>query len=152
MIAMFVRRICKRFVRFCRHRPPGLIRVILYRAAWAIIQLVFGALLFGWLALRHYTHFLVPEPPISIETLVFFAWLLVVFGILNAVICLGMWSRSWTIRRIFIAVLLVVAAFDIVQMIIDFSYLAFLIFVIDMAILYYFWIILPKYMRRIKTA
>lgn len=149
---MFIRRICRRFKRFCLHRPAGLIRVIIYRAVWALVQLVMGIALFGWLALRQYTSFLEPPPPFTIETLVFFAWLLVVFGILNVVICLGMWSRSWTIRRIFVAVLLVVAAFDIVQMIIGFSWFVLLIFVIDMIILYYFLVVLPKYLRRQKTA
>ena len=72
---------------------------------------------------------------------------LVVLGILKIILAVGIWRKSWLIRNIAVVVLSLSAVFMLRDIVMHWSFLRFAALLIDMYILYYCWVHLPRHFR-----
>lgn len=142
------------------HRPPGLVAIVLYKAVWGSVESALGVLsllsagivvgelaedpqdlLINWI-LAHTPY----APAIAVHVGVLFA----VLGVSKIGIAIGLWFRSWKMRRALLWFLGIVTAFTLVDVTISWSIFTVVALVADGVALYYLWAVLPKHLHAHK--
>lgn len=140
-----------------RNRPAGLIAIILYKGLWGIVETMVGLVLV-------YAPRLVARELLEDPQDLFLNWIIshahpdfakapyigiviMALGIGKIIIAIGLWYRSWVMRNVGMVALSIFALYAIWEMIQMFTAFRFIAFVADVAILLYFWKILPRHLK-----
>lgn len=151
-------------------RPLGLILIVFYKGVLGILEIILGvlALIFSSL-IRHaaasdFIHDVIIEELAEDPQGIFINWIaahdpsgilersislglgLVILGVIDFLIALAVWFRSWFIRDIGIIFFSGVAIYGIVSLSINFSFFKLLAVVLNILILFYFWQTMPKHL------
>lgn len=152
-------------------KPISLILLIVYEAMFGVIKIIFGiAFLLEAYALSHalsvpflkdligrelaedpqdlLANWLALHGLNSAITSMQIGWFLVIFGLINFVIAVGLWFRSRSIRNLGLLFFGAVALFGIYHLFLKFSFLELAALLIDVFIFYYFLRIFPKYLKK----
>ena len=151
-------------------RPLSLALVVLYKGLFGLVEVVFGGALVAvtlWFTNPNSHHFinqliaselaetprdafvswiLTHNLPISPSMALQFGVLVLVLGILKLLVAAGIWYRSPAAR---VATMVLVAAlglFGVVELWYNFDWFKFGTVIIDAALFYYLWRVLPKYL------
>jgi uncharacterized membrane protein len=149
-------------------RPMGLVLIVAYKGIWGLVEILLGlgAVIFSGalheVAKSDYVHGLIlrelAEDPQDIfvnwllahvrwfDSAIYIGWIFVALGLIKVGLAVGVWYRSWAVRDIGIIFFSGVAVFGIYEIASNFSFLKFVVLLLDIAILFYFWQSLPKHL------
>lgn len=151
-------------------RSSSLLGVIFYKLMLALIEMLAGALcLFGAFFARHpslvgaidqvgttdhldsfvkwLVHYLI-DSEIGDQILLHIGLILIALGVLKLVLSVGLWFKSQKVRTAGMLLFSGLAAYSLYQLINDFSTIKAVALVSDVFFAYYFWKILPKYIKK----
>lgn len=136
-------------------RPPGLIAIIVYKAVWGLFETVAGILiLFSYKLMAEE---LLEDPSDRLVNWVLdhvtyrgslkLGALFIILGLIKLSLAAGLFYHAKITRKLAIAFFTGVAIFGILRLLVKFSWIEFWVLGIDIFILYYFWLVLPRHFR-----
>ena len=138
-------------------RPAGLVFIVAYKGLWGLAELLVGILLISSskLIVRElsedpqdlFINWWIHHVRLDFDKLGLAGVLVAVFGIVKIVMAVGVWVESYLIRRIAIICLSLFAIFAFAELEVHFTLFRLLALAADLAIIYYFWKILPRHFR-----
>ena len=136
--------------------PLGVVAIVLYKAVWGSLELVAGILLIltRTLVARElledpaspFFRLLLSRVYVSDSRVVRMGVVFIVLGVVNLLVAVGMWYRSWRLRNGMLAFFAFVLAYAIERLILHPSWLLFGGVMADALIVYYLWFMLPKHL------
>lgn len=152
-------------------KPLSLILLVIYEGLFGLVKIIFGLslLLESYLVKASVSNQLfqkiiekeLAEDPQDVfahwvlgqslanTTIIHIGWLLIILGLINFIIAVGVWFRSWAIRNFGVFFFATIGIFGIYEIFfVKFSSLGFVGLAIDVFLFYYFWKKLPRYLER----
>ncbi len=137
-------------------RPPGLIAIIIYKAVWGIFEITAGVLIF--FSYRLMAEELLEDPQDrlvnwTLEHLTYrgsikLGALFIILGAIKLALAAGLFYHAKLTRKLAIAFFAGVAIFGTLRLsLVKFSWIEAAVLGIDIFILYYFWLVLPRHFR-----
>jgi len=91
-------------------------------------------------------------PKMSPDTTLALGWIVLIYGLLKVLIAAGLWYRAEATRNISVAIFGFFGVYGAYQTILNFSLWKLMAVCIDLYVLYYFWVILPRHLVKDVTA
>lgn len=139
------------------HRPLGLVLIVLFKGLWGLTEFASGVLIF-------FSSKLIAKELLEDPQDLFFNWLLehidftpkevhyigglvMLLGIAKIVLAFGIWHRTYIVRNLGLIFFGLLGIFGAWHAVFSFSLFKLVALMMDIAILFYFWKILPKHFR-----
>ncbi len=136
--------------------PLGVVAIVLYKSLWGSLELIAGVLLI--LTRKLVARELLEDPAstlfrllltkvyVSDSRVIRTGVVFIALGVLNLLIAVGMWYRSWKLRNAMLAFFMFVLAYGVEHLITRPSWLLFGAVIADGLIVWYLWAVLPKHL------
>jgi uncharacterized membrane protein len=136
-------------------RPLGLVLFALYKGVWGTLEVVAGLLvLFSY---QIFSRELIEDPQdlfvnwlfnhLGVEQAERVGAVIILLGGVKILIAIGLWYRSWRIRKVALVFLGAAALYALYEIASHFTVFRLAALGMDLVLIYYFWKILPKHLR-----
>jgi len=136
-------------------RPPGLIAIIVYKTVWGSMEAITGVLIF--FSYKLLAAELIEDPQDRLVNWVLdhltyrgslkLGALFIILGAIKIALAAGLFYHAKMTRKLAIAFFAGVAIFGLLRLSVKFNAAEAAVLGIDIFILYYFWVVLPKHFR-----
>lgn len=136
-------------------RPLGLVLLVLYKGLWGTLEVGAGVLvLFSY---RIFSGELIEDPQdmfvnwlfahIGVTQALHIGTVIILLGIIKIMIALGVWYRSWAMRNAALVFFGAAGAFGAYELSVHLTMFRASALLVDLFLLWYFWIVLPKHLH-----